>query len=319
MNNPVLTMEEKNNLYELLEIEQNSSNNEIKKAWKKLALKYHPDKNKNNNKSSEKFLKIKHAYDILSNEELRKEYDKKISFNNIFNTNFNNGFNIFDINFKNYLSNFIDSTEIDIIIKLILHKKEIMNDFFSNGYCKNFNDFISKLTDIEIILDYDLKDIWECNPKNIKYSRFTTDIFEELILPIDFIQVYENEGEQIIINNIKYKGNFTIKINVINTYHNNENYYVYDDDLYILIDNKRIKDNKFTVFFLDDNKYKFNIRKLNKITNNLGNIYYKKNFGLPKFKLKCKKEKYSIDTNIYIKDMEKNIHNSNLFFIIILY
>lgn len=317
MNNPVLTMEEKNNLYELLEIEQNSSNDEIKKAWKKLALKYHPDKN--NNKSSEKFLKIKHAYDILSNEELRKEYDKKISFNNMFNTNFNNGFNIFDINFKNYLSNFIDSTEIDIIIKLILHKKEIMNDFFSNGYCKNFNDFISKLTDIEIILDYDLKDIWECNPKNIKYSRFTKDIFEELIIPIDFIQVYENEGEQITINNIKYKGNFTIKINVINTCHNNENYYVYDDDLYILIDNKRIKDNKFTIFFLDDNKYKFNITKLNKITNKLGNIYYKKNFGLPKFKFKCKKEKYSIDTNIYIKDMEKNIHNSNLFFIIILY
>ena len=58
-----------------------------------------------------------------------------------------------------------------------------------------------------------------------------------------------------------------------------------------------------------------NETKLNKITNKLGNIYYKKNFGLPKFKLKCKKEKYSIDTNIYIKDMEKNIHNSNLFFI----
>ena len=121
-------MNEKNNLYELLEIEPKSSNDEIKKAWKKLALKYHPDKN--NNKSCEKFLKIKHAYDILSNYELRKEYDKKIQFSNIFNTNLNNEFKIFDINLKKYLCSFIDSTEIDTIIKLTLHKKEIVNNFF---------------------------------------------------------------------------------------------------------------------------------------------------------------------------------------------
>lgn len=314
-------MNKKNNLYELLEIDTNSSNDEIKKAWKKLALKYHPDKNNNdkNNKSSEKFLKIKYAYDILSNDELRKEYDKKIQFDNIFNTNFNDGFNIFDINLKNYLSNFIDSTEIDTIIKLILHKKEIVNNFFFDAHCKNFNDFIHKLTDIEIIIDYNLKDVWECNPKNIKYSRFTTGIFEELIMPIDFVQVYEDEGEQIIINNIKYKGNLIIKINIINTCCGKEKYYVYDDDLYILIDSKRIKDNKFTINFLDGNKYKFNIKKLNKITNKLGNVYYKKNFGFPTFKSIYEKDNNSIDINIYDINVEQNICNTNLFFIIIIY
>jgi curved DNA-binding protein CbpA len=312
-----LNRDEKMNLYELLEIEQNSSIDDIKKAWKKLALKYHPDKN--NNSSSENFLKIKNAYDILSNDELRKEYDKKIRFNNIFNTKFNNGFNIFDINLKKYLSNFIDSTDIDIIIKLILHKKEIMNNFMNitNGFCKNFNDFISKLTDIEIILDFDLKDIWECTPKNIKYTRCTTIEFEELIIPIDFIQVYENEGEQIIINNVKYKGNLTIKINIINTHYSGEYYYVYDNDLYVLIDKKRIANNKFILNFLDGNKYKFNITKLNKMINKLGNVYYKKNFGLPKFIINY--EKNYINTNISMIEIEKNIQYGNLFFIIILY
>ena len=312
-------MNDKNNLYELLGIEPKSSNDEIKKAWKKLALKYHPDKN--NNKSCENFLKIKHAYDILSDHELRKEYDKKIQFSNIFNSNLNNEFNIFDVNLKKYLSSFIDSTEIDTIIKLILHKKVIVNNFFFNANCKNFNDFIHKLTDIEIVIDYDLKDVWECNPKNIKYSRYTMGMFEELIMPIDFVQVYEDEGEQIIINGIKYKGNLTIKINIINTCYNDEKYYIYDNELYILIDNKRIIDNKFTINFLDGNKYKFNIAKLNKITNKLGNVYYKKNFGLPIFKSMYKKENNYIDANISNRefDAEKNICNSNLFFIIIIY
>lgn len=317
MNNTILTTDENNNLYELLEIEPNSSNDKIKKAWKKLALKYHPDKN--NNKSCQKFLKIKYAYDILSDENSRSEYDKKVQFNNMFNTNFSNGFDIFDVNLKKYLSNFIDSTEIDVIVKLGLHKKEIINNFFFNGHCKNFDDFIHKLTDIEIVLDYNLKDVWECNQKIVQYSRFTTDEFEELIIPIDFDQVYENEGEQIIINNIKYRGNLSIKINIINTYYNGENYYVFDNDLYILIDKKRIIDNKFTIKFLDGNKYKFNIGKLNMVKNKLGNVYYKKKFGLPKFDLGHKEDNISIYRNISNTNIEKNISNSNLFFIIIIY
>jgi len=305
MDNIIYSKDEINNLYELLEIKNNSSTNDIKKAWKKLALKYHPDKN--NGKSNDKFLDIKRAYDILSNQELKKQYDERLKFNNLFNKNFNNGFNIFDINFKKYLTDFIDSTEIDIILKLILHKKEIMNNFLdiTNGFCNNFNDFIYKLTNIEIILDFDLKDVWKCNPKTIKYSRYTTEIFEELILPIDFIQEYENEGEQIIINDILYKGTLTVKINITNTYYAGEIYYVYENELYILINNNRIKNNKFVINFLDDKKYKFNITKLNKIKNKLGQVYYKKNFGLPTF----------TSNNIE----EKNIRYSNLFFIIVIY
>lgn len=64
-------------LYQILEINSNSSDEQIKKAWKKLALKYHPDKNNDKNYSNEKFIKIKYAYDILSDKNLKNNMMKK--------------------------------------------------------------------------------------------------------------------------------------------------------------------------------------------------------------------------------------------------
>lgn len=61
-----------------------------------------------------------------------------------------------------------------------------------------------------------------------------------------------------------YKGDLIVEINTVNTTWNNENYYIIDDELYILINNKRIINNSFYVNFLDGNKYKFNIEKLKK-------------------------------------------------------
>lgn len=62
--------------YERLEINTEATNEEIKKAYKKLALKYHPDKNKNNPETVEKFKQISEAYEILIDENKRKAYDK---------------------------------------------------------------------------------------------------------------------------------------------------------------------------------------------------------------------------------------------------
>jgi DnaJ-class molecular chaperone len=61
--------------YKILELERNCDNNDIKKAYKRNALKYHPDKNPGNNEVKEKFNKIKEAYEILSDERKRKIYD----------------------------------------------------------------------------------------------------------------------------------------------------------------------------------------------------------------------------------------------------
>jgi hypothetical protein len=318
--NYLIEHNEKINLYDVLEININSSNKEIKNAWKKLALKYHPDKNKNI--SCEKFIKIKHAYEILSNKELKKQYDEQLKFQ--YNIKYNNLLEIFNLNFKKNIINLINLTETDKLIKLMIKKKLNINNLFDVSIgLNNFNDFIKKLIDITITIDYDLIDVWLCNPKIIKYHRQTKNIFEELIYPIDFEQIYENEGDEIIINNINYKGNLIIKINIINTFYLGENYYILDDELCILINSKRIKNNRFQINFLDGNKYKFNITKLKIQNNKIGNLYFKKNFGFPKFSLNNIVNTNINNTNINnikisVEDVETDIKYSNLFFIILL-
>jgi len=65
-----------NKYYEILGVSENATQAEIKKAYRKLALECHPDKNLNNQEESErKFKELSEAYRILGNEELRKRYD----------------------------------------------------------------------------------------------------------------------------------------------------------------------------------------------------------------------------------------------------
>jgi len=69
-----------NSLYELLDIPKSSTNEEIKKKYRRLALKYHPDKNPDNVEAEEMFKKINHANSILSDEKKRPLYDEYGSF-----------------------------------------------------------------------------------------------------------------------------------------------------------------------------------------------------------------------------------------------
>jgi curved DNA-binding protein len=61
--------------YKTLGVNKNSSDEEIKKAYRKLAMKYHPDQTKGNKAAEEKFKKISEAYAVLSDKEKRKQYD----------------------------------------------------------------------------------------------------------------------------------------------------------------------------------------------------------------------------------------------------
>ncbi|EDL44365.1 DnaJ domain containing protein [Plasmodium vivax] len=68
------------NFYEILNVQRSSSKNEIKQAYRKLALKYHPDRNPSNRKESERmFREITEAYETLSDESKKRLYDSQLS------------------------------------------------------------------------------------------------------------------------------------------------------------------------------------------------------------------------------------------------
>lgn len=69
-------MAEKRDYYEVLGVSKNADAAEIKKAYRKLALQYHPDKNPDNKEAEERFKEAAEAYDVLSNEEKKRKYDQ---------------------------------------------------------------------------------------------------------------------------------------------------------------------------------------------------------------------------------------------------
>ena len=65
-----------NDFYKILGVDPSASADEIKKSYRKLAMKHHPDQNKDNPKAEEKFKEINEAYDILKDEQKRAAYDR---------------------------------------------------------------------------------------------------------------------------------------------------------------------------------------------------------------------------------------------------
>lgn len=69
-------MENKRDYYEVLGVSKTATPEEIKKAYRKMAIKYHPDKNPGDKEAEEKFKEAAEAYDVLSNADKRQKYDQ---------------------------------------------------------------------------------------------------------------------------------------------------------------------------------------------------------------------------------------------------
>lgn len=108
--------------YKILGVDKLGSDQDITKAYRKLAMKYHPDRNPNDKKAEEKFKEISVAYDTLSDKKKRQEYDNLDKLKN-------QGFKESD--FGNFQSSKFNDSQFN----------DIFNDFFQNnkGFERNFN------------------------------------------------------------------------------------------------------------------------------------------------------------------------------------
>ena len=68
-------MNQKRDYYEILGIRKNASGEEIKKSYRRLALKYHPDRNPGDKETEERFKEAAEAYEVLRDPENREIYD----------------------------------------------------------------------------------------------------------------------------------------------------------------------------------------------------------------------------------------------------
>src|ERR671910_3482921 len=67
---------ETKDLYKVLGVGKGASQEEVRRAYRKLAREHHPDANRDDPKAEERFKEVQHAYEVLSNSEKRREYEE---------------------------------------------------------------------------------------------------------------------------------------------------------------------------------------------------------------------------------------------------
>lgn len=136
------------NYYEILGVDKNATQEDIKKSYKKMSMKHHPDRNQGSKESEEKFKEISEAYSVLSDDQKRREYDTYGTNGNPFGSGGNpfgrhqsHGFNM----------------------------EDIFNEFF--GGRSNPRQKVRRGNDLRVQLSVTLEDVILGTNKKVKYKR----------------------------------------------------------------------------------------------------------------------------------------------------
>lgn len=149
----------KRDYYEVLGVDKTAEPAEIKKAYRKLAMKYHPDKNKDDKTAEDKFKEASEAYEVLSDPEKRKLYDQHghAGIENMFR---NGGFSWDDFTHASEFSDIFGDGF-----------SSIFDIFFGNGFGKSSRrERTAQGEDLKISLSLSLKEIAKGVEKNIKLN-----------------------------------------------------------------------------------------------------------------------------------------------------
>jgi molecular chaperone DnaJ len=140
----------KRDYYEILEVPREASEEEIKKAYRKQAMKYHPDKNPGNKESEERFKEAAEAYEVLSDKEKRQIYDQ-YGQEGLKGTGFN-GFNGFDDIFSSF--------------------GDIFEDFFGFGGSRSGRSRARKGKDLRYDTELTLEEAFAGKEENISFQKW---------------------------------------------------------------------------------------------------------------------------------------------------
>ncbi len=149
----------KRDYYEVLGLERNASKDDLKKAYRKMAMQYHPDRNPDDKGAEEKFKEAAEAYDVLSNDEKRANYDR-FGHEGLRNSAYgSSGFS--DIN--DIFSHFSD----------IFGGSSIFDDFFGGGQRQRGRRRTSGIpgSDLKINLKLTLEEIAQGVQKKLKIKK----------------------------------------------------------------------------------------------------------------------------------------------------
>jgi molecular chaperone DnaJ len=152
-------MAQKRDYYEILGVSKSSTEEEIKKAYRKMAIKYHPDKNPDNKEAEEKFKEAAEAYEVLSSAQKKAQYDRfgHAGMGGAAGGGFGGG----GMNMEDIFSNFGD----------IFGDESPFGSFFSGGRGGGGGRRQRKGSDLRIKLKLNLEEIANGVEKKIKVKR----------------------------------------------------------------------------------------------------------------------------------------------------